>query len=508
MLNYQKESNLFKEKAAKTDFLLNIFNDLDITGVVINKYGHFIYINKYGAKLLLRKEKDITGKTIWDIFSENSADKLYKEILKTLSYKKSYMFEVDLILLDEHKHFNIMFHPISLDDPEPECVIGFLIDKTTEYQQQQHLNQIARIATIGQLTAGIAHEFNNILAVIDGFAQIELHKLTRENKEPELQETLKRILIQTGRAAKIIHQMLSYSSTSPAIKKQHKVKDLIENILNITKPQTSIEHIIIKTEYPSEEIFIEVDQLQIEQVIMNLLSNARHAIIPKGSGTITIKVTPKEKEVEIKIKDNGIGMDEKTLSRAFDPFFTTKGGSGKNPFRIQGFGLGLAVCSSIIHSHGGRINIESTPGETTEVNVYLPIVEKQKTIAEVTPHLIEDNKKFKVLIVEDEEDVALSIKNLLLHKGYEKVKTVKTEEEVDNAISFESFDVILIDISLKDSDGKTIAKKIKKISPEVKVILMTGLVTDIEGWQDCGADYLLHKPFSIEDLIETINKKN
>ena len=249
------------------------------------------------------------------------------------------------------------------------------------------------------------------------------------------------------------------------------------------------------------------DQGQFSEVFLNMITNARDAMHPKG-GTLTIQVEPAEDDIRIVFKDTGCGIPEEIKGRIFEPFVTTKGALGRS--EVPGTGLGLFLTYGIINGYKGKIGVETKVGKGTKFSIIIPISENQ------SPELLlgtriesskETEKKLKILLVDDEKAITLGLKKFLESKGH-KVSTSLRAKEGLEIFRKGRFDLVLSDITIPDMDGIELIKKVKEKDPQAKIIVITGHIQkekEVKA-REAGADEVLIKPFRNELLYQTITK--
>jgi signal transduction histidine kinase len=227
--------------------------------------------------------------------------------------------------------------------------------------------QVARaekLASVGQLSAGIAHEINNPLGIILGYTQLLLRN---EAPETERHADLKVIEKHVRNCKNIVESLLNFARMSKPEKEIVHICEVIDDVLNFIRHQSESDHITLKREYEPDIPPVLLDEKKIKQVVVNLVMNAKHAVGTQGTITLSAKHDAVSGQIVIKVKDTGCGIEEKNLSRIFDPFFTTKPTG-------QGTGLGLSVSYGIVRNHGGDIFAESEPGRGAVFTVVLPVI--------------------------------------------------------------------------------------------------------------------------------------
>jgi len=273
-----------------------------------------------------------------------------------------------------------------LNEPseEPIAIENQLAARLVEMQQQldslhAQLAESQRLATIGTISAVIAHEFNNILTPMISYAQLALQSALGERPDMELiRKALTKSFQGADKAGKICTSMLGLARGQSAVG-DVSVQTLVDEVLLVLAREPRKDGIALRVQV-QPNLRVCGDPVQLEQVLLNLLINARHAMLGKG-GSLTIKATPAPDTAEVRLQviDTGPGISEKNLPRIFEPYFTTKGTAKKG--EAKGTGLGLAICKEIVDHHKGRIEVQSELGRGTTFSIYLPAapVATQKT---------------------------------------------------------------------------------------------------------------------------------
>jgi PAS domain S-box-containing protein len=406
--------------------------------------------------------------------------------LKEIMNKVNQMCEIKI----DHPRKIILeatFTPVAKGILGREAGILLMRDVTQIREREKYTRQQERLATVGQLAGGIAHEFNNILNII--MVTTDLVSSIESNLNPETKEWLKNIKFQGRRAAALVRQVLDFSRTSITQKKPLDLAYFLKGIENLVR-QTIPENIEIKIEIEERDKthIVIADVFQMEQVLMNLITNARDAMPEGGSLSIRIKKLTVEKAesaplsvmgpgsyVVLEVEDTGCGMSEDILKRAFEPFFTTKQ-VGK------GAGLGLSQVYGIVEQHNGFITIKSHPEKGTKVIVYFPEYKGEKEVfddlivsKELSQEDIYKGNGEQILLVEDNTFVCEVIKNGLERLNY-KI-TVAHDAQEGLKIYKENKDsvaLIISDVVMPHMDGVKFYHEIKKIKPGAKVILISG----------------------------------
>jgi PAS domain S-box-containing protein len=377
---------------------------------------------------------------------------------------------------------------------------------------EAQLRQSQKMEAVGQLAGGIAHDFNNILAAIIGYCELALMEL-RGNERAE--SRLSKVLQASNRAKELVRQILTFSRQEEHERKPISLQPVIDEALKLLRSSlpSSIEihHNIEPTTPP-----ILGDPTQIHQVMMNLGTNAGHAMSERG-GVLEVSLAAVEIDahfaeahpglqpgthVRLVVSDSGCGMDRATRERIFEPFFTTKApGSGT--------GLGLAVVHGIVKKHGGVISVYSEAGRGTTFNLYLPAHDGETTEVSQKETVVAEGSGEHILLVDDEEDLAALGTSILERLGYRVTSEVSSIEALKTFSSRpDDFDLVITDQTMPNMSGVDLAKVLLGIRPEVPIILATGYSTAInpEKAKAIGIGEFLLKPHTAQSLSEAIRR--
>jgi PAS domain S-box-containing protein len=371
-------------------------------------------------------------------------------------------------------------YPVRQDGREIGAVVVF-VDLTQRRELEKQFRQAQKMDVIGRLAGGVAHDFNNLLSIINGYSQLLLLRLPpKDDSRPMLQE-----MLNAGeRAAALTRQLLALGRKSQP---EPKVLDLRLVVADLERLLLRIigEDIRLVTKADAEPGLVKVDPTHLEQVILNLVVNARDAMPQGGQLTIEVrKVEPEEgapsggtggrsgPQVLLSVTDTGCGMDGHTLAHLFEPFFTTKG--------ERGTGLGLATVAGIVKQSGGHITVASEPGRGTSFRVFLPRVAEKMSLSGVRsalPALARGTET--VLMVEDEPSVRSLIRAVLRECGYSVLEANDGIEAVQLAQQYRRpIDLLIADVVLPRLSGPEVARQVGLAHPEVKVLFLSGYTED------------------------------
>jgi len=409
--------------------------------------------------------------------------------------------------LGEWRRIRFNFSPLWDAKGQNEGVVLSGRDVTDLKRLEEQLIQAEKLAAMGQMLAGVAHELNNPLTAILGVTELLRE---REGVDDPTRRQLELTHRQARRAARIVQNLLEFSRPASPHKKSLDVNSLIERTLQLH--EHSLRRNNIEVEFRPQPGIPGVmgDANQLIQIFLNLVTNAEQAIREvRDSGRIQIRLASSANRVAITVQDDGVGVRPEALPRIFDPFYTTKRPGG-------GTGLGLSICMSIIREHGGNIEAEMLPAGGSAFTVYLPIAignpsELAPAPADVLPEAVrpaaELPKDRTVLVLDDEESIRMLLDEGLSAQGLE-VDCAATVEEALTFLKRSSYDVLLCDLHLSSGgfavDGRDAVRRILETTGAQKpaVIYMTGdLVEDSEGARKRDLTFFLQKPFRISEVL-------
>jgi PAS domain S-box-containing protein len=392
-------------------------------------------------------------------------------------------------------------------------------DITAQLELEERFNQAQKMESIGRLAGGVAHDFNNMLGVIIGHAELALEDPAIS---PSLASALKEILKAADRSANLTRQLLGFARKQTISPKVIDLNETVEGMLKMLR--RIIGENISLAWRPSSGLWpVKMDSSQVDQILANLCVNARDAIGSGGSISIATanhsfdeafcrsnKGFSPGDYVGLAVSDDGCGMDKSTMEKIFEPFFTTKAVG-------EGTGLGLATVYGIVRQNNGFIRVESQPGEGATFEIYIPRHEGKKA-EEIEEKAIEPQGGTggTVLVVEDDPSLLLLISKVLKTAGYKVLEAPSPEQALGLAGSHrEPIDLLVSDVVMPGMDGKALAERILEKRPRMKVLFLSGYPADFiagQGWLDDGTAFL-SKPFTpralaakVRELLKTDGK--
>lgn len=427
-----------------------------------------------------------------------------------LTINKKFAGEIACVRREEKTHDHFLAMSLMGDILESALTRATIIEQNKADRDRMEMELIRgqKLESLGVMVGGIAHDFNNILTAISGSISLAKMYLKPEDKAFQKLEQADKAFLQ---AKELTHQFLTFSKKGNApMKKALELAGMIKDACEFALAGSKVQY---ETVIPEDLMQVHADRGQINQVINNLLINAKQAM-PDG-GTVRVKAEnvvlrddnglhlKAGKYVKISVQDQGVGILEKNLLKIFDPYFTTK---------AEGNGLGLPTAYSIVKKHGGTITVDSTPNRGSVFSVFLPASEQ--TVHREVPR---DKKtiggKERILIMDDEENLRVLVGEMLESIGY-KVSLAKDGEEAIESIRFASksdnpFDAVILDLTVPGGiGGKDVIKELRKISPESKAIVSSGYTNDpvMLNFREYGFNEVIAKPYQIGDLSEVLHK--
>jgi len=394
-------------------------------------------------------------------------------------------------------------------DGEPVAILEINLDVTDTRRTEQQLRQGQKMEALGTLTGGIAHDFNNILAAIIGFAEMAKGRAPAGSRQ---EHDIRRVLEAALRGRDLVRQMLTFSRTSEHEREPVQLSRIVEEVMELLRASIpSTVSITVKVE--SESGLVLADPTQMEQVVMNLCTNAAYAMREKGGilymtlSDFSVRKSGRGDDMrpgqymKLVVRDTGVGMPPEIIDKIFDPFFTTKE-------RGEGTGLGLSVVLGIVRQHEGYITVESEVGEGTAFTVYLPKASGRRDEKTAGDEPAPTGRE-RVLFVDDEEPLTEMGRELLEDLGYEvTVKNDSVEALALFTADPSRFDVLITDQTMPDMTGMELAKAVLAARPGMPVILCTGYsyLVDADSAKGAGIKHFVMKPLTKEEIALAVRR--
>ncbi|MDZ4861946.1 MAG: GAF domain-containing protein [Gemmatimonadota bacterium] len=476
--------------SAATDAIVT----LDRTGVITS-------FNEAAERLWNVRARAVVGGR-WDVVLPFDAPEVVAEQVGRVLGGASCAFEAGLRRPDGERGVLALTISPLVEDGLTTTVLCIVRDVTDQRRVQAQLLQAEKMSAIGQLVGGMAHEINNPLASI----VVNMELLLSEAKDSAQLETLTAIKVETDRAAQIVRNLLTYVRGQGSDRAVVDLREAVRGAVALRRNQLLNQQIEVLVELPAEVVPVWGNTVNLQQVLMNLLVNAEHAIrAHRGRGHVWIRFTAEEGRAAVVVDDDGPGVPPELLNRVFDPFYTTKPEG-------EGTGLGLSVSAGIVADHGGRITAAQRPGGGARFTVELPISHAEPAGPEVAaPRPVlppgAPARRGRILLVDDEPDIRRSISKFLTRIGWE-VDLADSGDEGLRQLAGSTYSVVLCDLRMPGMSGHEFYRRLESMaSPAIAtLIFMTGDVLSPEAsrfLQEAGRP-VLSKPFALKDLMEVL----
>ncbi|MCP4252369.1 MAG: response regulator [Candidatus Scalindua sp.] len=474
------------------------------TIVITNTNGKIEYANPRFAELTGYTITEAIGKNPRVLKSGKTSPEVYEELWSTIKSGNEWKGE----FCNKKKNGELYWESASISPVKnTEGVITNFIavkdDITERKKMEDALLQSEKLKSIGTITAGISHEFNNLLAIISGNVQL----LEEDYKDDKvLTNALCTIMKAADDGAEISSNMLKFTKTKPDTKEfiSSDIISLIRQAIAFTIPRW-------KNEAQSRGVNYDMDQVgttsvprimcnptEIREIFVNMINNALDAM-PEG-GRLSYSTWRVYDTVFVSITDKGLGMSEDVKKNIFDPFFSTKG--------VDGTGLGMSVAYGIVTRHGGKIDVASEAGLGTTFTMQFPASNERASLIDASgPEQITSEKDLRILVVDDEEDIR-NILNQFLSRCGHKVKAVDNGADAINMVVDEGFDLVLCDLAMPNVCGYDVVKFLNGLKKRPKIGIVSGWdeKLDSKNNKELNVDFYLKKPFKYSELAKYIDE--
>ena len=478
--------------------------------VITDTEGIIQYVNPAFERITGYSRRDVIGKSTWILKSGLHDPAFYEELIKTV--RNGNMWKGRVINRGKDGkliHEDTTITPLVNSTGKLTGYVSLKRDVTQEIKIEEHLRQSQKMEAIGTLAGGIAHDFNNILSAIMGYAELSKMLTSDEKIEPYLDQ-----ILQAGlRSRDLVQQILTFSRKREQEKKPVLVKPIVKEALKLLR--SSIPATVeIRQKYSQADDAVLADPTQIHQIVMNLCTNAVHAMRDQ-EGILDVSVGPQKlsthgayniglKEgsyLKLAVRDNGVGITSAIKDKIFDPFFTTKK-------QGEGTGLGLSVVYGIVKDHDGTVTMDSEEGVGTVFTVYLPLIaldgKPKESNAGSVPH-----GTGRILFVEDEEPIASMAEDFLKSIGYDVIVYLGGHEALEAFLEDpDRFDLVVTDMTMPNMTGANLAREVLKVRPNLPVILTTGYseLIDEEEARKMGIREFFMKPVALPEMANAIKR--
>ncbi|WP_239028043.1 PAS domain S-box protein [Geomonas subterranea] len=451
--------------------------------IITDTTGNIEFVNPRFTEIAGYTSEEVIGENPRILQSGKTSPELYQGMWDTITSGRIWSGE----LYNRHKNGTAFWQhatisPI-LNSAGNICHFMAFMESISERKKlEEQLRQAQKMEAIGQLAGGVAHDFNNILTVILGFGQLLQHSLPPN--DPML-DHMEQILDAADRATHLTKSLLAFSRKQVMVMQQVELNELARRHAKFLVRIIG-EDVTLRTSFSDENLLVMADSGQLEQVLMNLATNARDAMPAGGELTIKTELTTLDKEFHrqygygmpgryalITVADTGTGMDAETQQKIFEPFFTTK-------LPGRGTGLGMSIVYGIIKQHGGYITIFSQMGFGTTFSIYLPLITEKVQSGEKPVTFIPEGGSETILVVEDDAAVGRLVESVLKRYGYQVIRASSGDEALQ---LFESrrqeISLALLDVIMPKMNGKQLCEELRRHSPQLKVLFLSGYTADV-----------------------------
>ncbi|TNF28382.1 MAG: PAS domain S-box protein [Deltaproteobacteria bacterium] len=471
----------------RESFIRTILDSVDEGFIVIDRELRIIAANRAYCESVGRAEPAVLGHHCHEVghslahpcFTIGEVCPVWKTFNSGVAHRGAH---IHVTPDGEERHIELRAYPITDASGAVISAIETLTDVTERRQLEEQLHQAQKMEAIGTLAGGVAHDFNNLLTGIIGYGSVLRSELAPDDPR---QSSLSEILDAADRAAQLTRGLLAFSRKQVINPKPVDLRDIVRNVEKLLRRVIG-EDIDLTTTLRGGDMMVMADSGQVEQVLMNLATNARDAMPEGGSLSIGVRAAtfasdddvpiadmPPGRYAELTVTDSGGGMSETTRAKAFEPFFTTKDVG-------RGTGLGLAIVFGIVKQHGGYIDVQSELGEGTTFKVFFPVIDvvAEEARAEVLPP--PPRGRETVLLAEDDAKVRTLLRTLLARYGYRVIDAADGAEALsaftDHA---NAVDVLILDVVLPKLSGRDVYDAIKAQRPDIPALFISGYTADI-----------------------------
>ncbi|MEA3415151.1 MAG: PAS domain S-box protein [Thermodesulfobacteriota bacterium] len=475
--------------------------------------GNFTFISNDKKCIAGYEQANLLGRNIKDILLTESVAIVEENFKKQILGENVHPYEIKFVAVDE-RYIPAEINTSLFYDMEGNLtgIEGTVRDMTEHKRLESELFQARKMEAVGTLAGGIAHDFNNIVQGISGFTEILL--LGKKENDPDY-EKVTHIQTQAFRAAKLTGQLLAFSRKAESMLQPLDLNSEIEKLKEVFV-RTLPRMIDIRFHLSGKLHPVNADSNQIEQIILNLIINARDAMADGGQLIVwTENVTLEAKYCQtlpraapgeyvlLAVSDTGMGMDKDIVEHIFEPFYTTKEVD-------KGTGLGLAMVYGIVKNHNGHVYCESMPGQGTTIKIYLPVVKEEK-ISQNADHTLEQEViggTETILLVDDEEAILEVGKGFLEHSGYTIITAESGEKVIEIVSKVHTFspDLVILDLNMPGMGGYKCLQELLKIDSGINVLVTSGYSSQVDEktLRETGARGFIAKPYQMKAMLKMV----
>jgi PAS domain S-box-containing protein len=473
--------------------------------------GLHTFFNRQAITFSGRKVDDLLGNSWMDLVHPDDREAVLREHVAALQAGRDFQLELRLRRADETYRWMLSTGTVRWENGAYAGHVGTMVDITDLKRNQEEIIVTQKHESLGVLAAGIAHDFNNLL----GSILLDSESiLTEADAGTSVRETAERIETVAIRASEIVRQLLAFAGKGQAPHAPFNVSQLTGEMVNLLKTSIS-KRAVVETALSSEPLMVHGNATQFQQVIMNLITNASESL-GEAEGIVTVRTSraqvgsdtasnraqnlPEGSYARLEVIDTGCGMSEEVKSRIFDPFYTTK---------FSGRGLGLAAVPGIVRSHGGALRVESAPGRGSRFEILLPCtveVAQPERNGTALPGVRAGGGT--ALVIEDEHSLRTAVSKSLRRKGFTVMEAGDGHSAIHLFQTTPGIEVVLLDMTLPGMSGIEVLTELRKIRPDIKVILTTAYSREM-AMSSVGEQRVsdfIRKPYLIAELVGMLQK--
>jgi len=478
----------------------------------INEKGTVTETNLTATTLLGVERSVLIGTPFSSFILVEDQDVFYLHRNQLMDSKKPQSCQLRMVKNDKRVFYaNLECIAIEGGDGHPKQIRAAVIDITEQKDLENQLRQAQKMEAIGTLAGGIAHDFNNILAAVIGYTELAMDDV---EKGTPLADNLEEVLIGGQRAKLLVQQILSFSRKRPGKMAPLYMGNCVQEALALLRSTIPADIEIGIEIHPQEDPCVMGDEVQIHQIILNLCTNAAHAMEAKG-GKLTVGVDavtlgngktvnlpnlPPGKYVKLSVTDTGSGISPENIERIFEPYFSTK-----EPGR--GTGMGLAVVTGIVKAHKGDILVMSKPQRGTTFTVFFPLLEKAACTPEAMSREVLPRGTEHIFFIDDELPIVRLNKMTLEKLGYRVTTSISSPEALESfRMAPATFDLVVTDMTMPIMTGDRLTAELIKIRPDIPIIICTGYSKKMskELAKKMGVKAFAYKPLDKAELAKTV----
>jgi PAS domain S-box-containing protein len=481
----------------ESDARLRMFVDHATDGFFVHDgvTGAVVEVNQQACTSLGYAREELIGAAT-RLFDPHASRDMLDELSRRLSLGETVTFDSRHVRKDGSS-FPVEVRVRAFQARGQTFHLALVRDTTARRELEEQLRHAQKMEAVGRLAGGVAHDFNNLLTVINGYTDVLLDQIPDDSVE---HADLAMIRDAGDRAAALTAQLLAFSRRTIISPKALNLNVLVERLVKMCKRIIG-EHIVLQTQLEPQLASVMADAGQIEQVVMNLVVNARDAMPRGGKLAITTSsiTTPTGRYVRLAVSDTGEGMTDEIRARVFEPFFTTKP-------QGYGSGLGLATAYGIVEQANGQIRVDSEPGKGSSFSVILPVIDAAETTTPLIPRERPRGTE-TVLLAEDEDAVRRLITRALELHGY-SVLAARSGEEAESIerSHLGPIHLLITDVVMPGMGGRELADTIKSRRPQLKILYISGYTNDevVRHGVSLARDAFLQKPFTPGGLVAMV----